>query len=237
MKSATSLMKNVFSLFGIHISRIPTSKKCEWDRLSLLQSVNTVIDVGIGDKGSPFLYSYFPNARFISIDALIECKQVVERALADSTEQNLFIHTALGSSAGHIDINVSRKLSRSSVLERTSIPDQSYDITERRRVRLETLDAVTASLDLKSGILIKIDVEGFELEVLKGSTELLAKTKYVMIEAPSSKNFQCSYTFLELAIFMKELSFDYFLIVKSDIPHFDVCFFKGDRPGMTKGGM
>ena len=39
-------------------------------------------------------------------------------------------------------------------------------------------------------ILIKIDVQGFELEVLKGSRKLLKKTKYVLLEVSQNEMYK-----------------------------------------------
>ena len=72
--------------------------------------------------------------------------------------------------------------------------------TQAKRVIGEgTIPCTTLdSLDLKNIDLIKIDVEGYEKEVLKGAENLLKKAKYVMIELNSntekygSSNIDCS---------------------------------------------
>jgi len=44
------------------------------------------------------------------------------------------------------------------------------------------LDDLLVSKDLKKPIFVKIDVEGFEFDVIKGAKRILAETNYVMVE-------------------------------------------------------
>ncbi|WP_228008627.1 FkbM family methyltransferase [Microcystis aeruginosa] len=60
-----------------------------------------------------------------------------------------------------------------------SISQNQQDMEE---VEIRTLDATYASDNLPIPDVIKLDVQGFELEVLKGSMNLLKKSKYLVIE-------------------------------------------------------
>jgi hypothetical protein len=53
---------------------------------------------------------------------------------------------------------------------------------------VKTLDAVAAELALDHIDLLKIDVEGFEFEVLKGAGQILQKTDAVIIEVSLVRN-------------------------------------------------
>jgi FkbM family methyltransferase len=53
---------------------------------------------------------------------------------------------------------------------------------EQEEVEIRILDAIYASDNLPIPDVIKLDVQGFELEVLKGSINLLKKSKYLVIE-------------------------------------------------------
>ena len=50
-------------------------------------------------------------------------------------------------------------------------------------VEVYPLDDLLVSRDLKKPIFVKIDVEGVESDVIKGSKRILAETNYVMVEA------------------------------------------------------
>ncbi len=55
---------------------------------------------------------------------------------------------------------------------------QAKRVNDKGDIRLLTLD----SLEYKDVDMIKIDVEGFEMEVLKGASKMLESVQYVMIE-------------------------------------------------------
>jgi FkbM family methyltransferase len=57
-------------------------------------------------------------------------------------------------------------------------------VTDNNNIELEaiTLDEITKSIGLKKIDLIKIDAEGSEYEILKGSEYTLKLTKYLIIE-------------------------------------------------------
>jgi FkbM family methyltransferase len=58
----------------------------------------------------------------------------------------------------------------------------SQNQQDQEEVEIRILDAIYASDDLPIPDVIKLDVQGFELEVLKGSMNLLKKSKYLVIE-------------------------------------------------------
>ena len=55
-----------------------------------------------------------------------------------------------------------------------------YDAARQTRVPVETLDSLAEGLGTID--LLKIDVEGFELDVLEGAAAVLARTRFVLIE-------------------------------------------------------
>lgn len=196
-----------------------------YHRLEKLPPLSTIIDVGVGDEGSPFLYERFEDAYYISIDPVAESEQAVNKHLND--DQSVFIGKALGSEKGVIELEVSNKASRTSLLERTDY-DSKSEITETREVEIDTLDSVVSNFKIKSPSLLKVDVEGGELEVLKSGTETLKAVDYVVLEMPLTKNFEDSYTFSDAILFMKNQDFEVFQILKAHNRNSDVLFCKSD---------
>jgi FkbM family methyltransferase len=57
------------------------------------------------------------------------------------------------------------------------------------KVQTSTIDSLISSLNLSGDIdLIKIDVEGSEVDCIKGATQTLQKTKHMLIECHSTQN-------------------------------------------------
>lgn len=224
---ASCLFKGRGTRFDARLDKQPS-----YARLGKIPAMSTVIDVGVGDGGSPFLYSHSPNAFFVSIDPLGECARAVERHL--SKDQSVFVQTALGSKDTEATIRVSRKLSRTSLLNRVKHDENSYP-TEERAIKIRRLDVVVEELEqaqkfLKAPILLKIDVEGYELECLRGASVTLERCAFVILEAPLTENFAGSYKFSDLIAAMSEKGFEVFQVLKAGNNSIDLLFGKVDDP-------
>jgi FkbM family methyltransferase len=57
-----------------------------------------------------------------------------------------------------------------------------FNETHRRKLRTDTLDAVKQSKNFPSPDLLKMDVQGAELDVLKGAVETLTSVKHIILE-------------------------------------------------------
>ena len=64
--------------------------------------------------------------------------------------------------------------------------NNDYFVKEKRNIKIRNLDQILKKKKLIKPILIKIDVQGFELEVLKGAKQILSKVDYIILE--TSKN-------------------------------------------------
>ena len=93
---------------------------------------------------------------------------------------------ALGETAGEAEINVSPGSVHSSFLSMApryleTAPGAAYVGTET--VPMETLDSVSAEfLSPSSGVGIKLDVQGYEMNVLRGGPELLRRAVFIEAE-------------------------------------------------------
>jgi FkbM family methyltransferase len=116
----------------------------------------------------------------ISIEANPETYKLLERNLR-ANRCGLPIHCALTSQAGEVELfvpgswDVYSSLRAEGVVE--GVADNSY------RVKARTLDNVIAELALSQIDLVKIDIEGGELDVLKSAPQLLSAFRpFIVIE-------------------------------------------------------
>jgi FkbM family methyltransferase len=88
------------------------------------------------------------------------------------------IHAAVGATNGTCEINTANESSMAVV---TTSQTQYVPAEKVVSVRLVTLDTYAAEKNIWPDLL-KVDVEGFEVEVLRGATECLKRLRHVVLE-------------------------------------------------------
>ncbi|MBT5749582.1 MAG: FkbM family methyltransferase [Flavobacteriales bacterium] len=151
----------------------------DWDQLNTLPEIDTLIDIGVGDIGTPELYERFNKAKLILIDPLIECNSYIQENLLHRDQ--CFINSALGLSPGVLPLNIFSTPGLSTFLKVSDINFTDKPI-EKREVAIDLLDNVIVNKKNLGSIGIKIDTEGYELDVIKGSPKTLSNTKFVLAE-------------------------------------------------------
>jgi FkbM family methyltransferase len=148
-------------------------------------SPRTVIDVGVAE-GTEALYRTFTEARHILVEPLAEFASHLERI------QRRFAHVecvaaAAGSKPGRVTLNIGPHLQLSS---RHQVLAPQFSATDSRAVDVVTLDDIWSSRNAEAPALLKIDVEGDELEVLRGAPQVLTHCEYLVLEVPIRETFR-----------------------------------------------
>ena len=170
--------------------------------LASLGNVGTVIDVGVLN-GTPELYKAFPEARLILIEALPmyegTCRSIMEGRQGE-------IHMcAVGANDGVARIRHYPSIPARSSLLHTHVPND-FEV-EEIEVPLRRLDTLLHEDKFSGNILLKIDVEGMELEVLRGAVGILDRVKYIIAETSVKKRHKESYRFADLVGFLADQNF------------------------------
>jgi FkbM family methyltransferase len=141
--------------------------------------IASVIDVGAayGDFAIE-CRPLFPNAQCLLVEPLEEYGSHLQRALATIGNAELVI-AALGAHDGETTLNVHADWVGSSTYVEAEEPGVNGT---PRTVRMATLDGLIAQRDLPGPYLLKIDVQGAELDVLAGASVTLSKAAYVLLE-------------------------------------------------------
>ena len=145
----------------------------------------TVVDIG-ANRGQFALVSHecCPSAKIFSFEPLNEPATVFDRLFKDSQRIKLFRY-AIGRQAGDAPMYLSHSDDSSSLLPITDLQNEIFPGTglkEIRSVAVARLDELINWDDLIKPALLKIDVQGFELEVLYGCDSLLGNFQYVYVE-------------------------------------------------------
>ena len=182
-------------------------KKWRWSPsyLARLARPGTVVDVGAG-YGTPELHRAFPGAHFCLVEPVEEYAPYLEK-LARTCDCCIH-YRAVGSRAGALEIQVDPHiLTRTSFAARTDLTSTGASLRSRQ-VEVVTLDQLRAEHhQLPGPILLKIDTEGFELEVIKGGDRFLQETATVIAEVSIGPRFVGGYCFEELVRAMDERGF------------------------------
>jgi FkbM family methyltransferase len=203
---------SILEPFGLEIHRKPTatdharnSMRAALEHLKNLDFYpKTVIDVGAAFGTEP-LYAVFPLARHILIEPLEEFKPVLDQLSEKLAPVKLeYIIAAAVEKSGTVTLHVHPDLVGSSLY----LEDEDSDVNGVSRVvPAVTLDQVCREWKLDSPFLIKADVQGAELDVLKGGIETLKLTEYVILETVLFQTFINGSSFLDVIEFMKQQGF------------------------------
>lgn len=135
----------------------------------------TCIDVGAAHGTLPF-YEAFPKSKHLLIESLAEYESEIK--LIMRKYECFYEKAAAGSTPGILKINLKERITGSSIFCELPGIDQGAP----REVRMVTLDQICEDRKLPGPYLVKIDVEGAEMEVVKGSEKIIGETLAFILE-------------------------------------------------------
>lgn len=154
-------------------------------RQILTGNLATVVDVG-ANRGQFALAirRWALKARIISFEPLAEAAEIFRKVFQG--EPGVILHqAAIGPEAGEATIHVAAADDSSSLLLSTPMQERLFPGTsETRTERIEVgrLSDYVSSEDIVSPAMLKLDVQGFELEALRGCEDLLARFSHIYTE-------------------------------------------------------
>jgi len=137
-----------------------------------------VVDVG-ANRGywTRAAFKYFPNAVYTLVEPQDHLKSYTQDLVAQGCKIR-WINAGCGDFCGTLPLVVSYRDDSCSFDDRHANPT-----AQRITVPMFTLNKLVASSDAGLPEMVKIDAEGFDLKVLAGASDLLAKTDIFLVEA------------------------------------------------------
>ena len=164
----------------------------------------TVLDVGAA-YGTFTLkcHNIFPKSRYLLIEPLQEYKSYLEEVIK-AVPKAEYILSAATAKRGDVNINVHPDLVGSS----TYLEREDSDVNGvPRTVPGETLDNLCEDRKASGPYLIKVDVQGAELDVLLGAKKVLNETEYIILEVSLFEFFEGGPQFYDVVHYMKSCGF------------------------------
>ena len=168
-------------------------------------NISNVIDVGanVGQFGLDIRRHGF-EGQIISFEPVNEIFELLEKT-ARRNQPWKAIKLGLGASESERTINISSNEGlSSSILEMETLHLENFPnstTVARQNVSISTIDQVLMALAIRpQEIMLKLDVQGFESEVLKGASQSLSKIPLCYLEVSISPLYKGEVTFLPILI-------------------------------------
>ena len=181
------------------------------ERRGLFQEVDGIIDVGANIGQFAYMcHSVWPQLPIYSFEPAPECFFRLEQTFARYSIPGRCFPVAVGDAGGERVLHIYENSVNNSLLQRCD-PD---DIEQRGvTVRCVTLDELSATLSNLKSPLLKVDVQGYELSVLKGATELLRRCRYVLVEVSFRRAYLGNAHAADILSFLRDHGFGCFDIL------------------------
>jgi FkbM family methyltransferase len=182
-------------------------------------AIDVVLDVGAntGQYGDLLLRMGF-RGTVISFEAIPSVHRILaRRANAKSSSWIIAPCAALGSQRGYVQLNIAANSVSSSVLPMRSMhleaaPQSKY--VEQQTVPVERLDELALQMLPSLGrLLIKVDTQGYEMEVLKGAEGLLQRTAAIQLELSLVPLYEGAPKFVDMIAYVESKGFELFSLV------------------------
>lgn len=162
----------------------------------------TVLDVGAA-YGTPDLYQVFPQSHHLLLEPLEEYEPALKKWVATYTHLDYILAAASDHDKG-VTIHVDPSKVGASIYQHKI----SKEITiTQRDIATVRLDKVCMERNLPKPYLIKIDVQGAELDVVRGATDILNDTEYIVMETSFFEFNEKMPQLYDIITFMKTLGF------------------------------
>ena len=192
--------------------RPQSSPEAALARMLSQHCIDTVLDVGANEgQYALFLRELGFSGRIISFEPLATAHRRLQRSAVKDASWIVPPRTAIGNQEGHIQLNLASNGASSSILpmleaHRRAAPDVGYVGTDA--VPISRLDRIAEEfLGEARNIFLKVDAQGFELQVLQGATELMGRIAGAQLELSLVPLYEGQALFTELIDWMRKASF------------------------------
>ena len=202
-KRIAHVVNSVLRRFGVRLVR---DNRDSFTMSSAIQRIvqhdipiRSIIDIGASDgRWSIDTMRTFPRASCLAIEPLHERRDALETLKQQHDNFDYALCVAGDRNGEQITLNVSDDLDGSTV-------DGNHG--KARSVPVRTVDAIVTGHSLEGPFLLKFDTHGYEIPILIGAKDTLAKTNVIVMEVYNFKITDDALRFHEMCSHMERLGF------------------------------
>lgn len=207
-------IKRLLKVNGVIIKRHPEMDVKRRMQLINQKNINSIIDVGanIGQYAT-LMREYGYKGKILSFEPLLDAHEKLSKSAGNDPLWEAYNY-ALGDKNEKAFINVAGNSFSSSILDMLDIthenaPELKY--VDKQEITIKKLDEIFEELcDTKSSTMLKIDVQGFEKEVLEGARESLRHIDIIQLEMAVIPLYKDEMTLCDMITYLKGLNFELF---------------------------
>ena len=199
------------------------------------ERIGTVLDVGANEgQFIKVARALFPQASILAFEPIPSLNRGLQSLLGSSAKNAVF-QVACGREPATRTLHLATFGPATSLLNPTSLRIPDFPVVETNEsidVQVERLDRLVAGCDfVLKPYLLKIDVQGFELEVLHGATGILPDIVAVVCEVNLAPFYEGQASFEDIYAFMRQHDFSLVNLAEpirapgtEEILYFDAAF-------------
>lgn len=160
-----------------------------------------ILDVGAySGKWTSSILTIYPDSKYIMFEAQ-PSKEIILNDMKNK-HKNVFYHMGLLGNENKTDVPFFLMETGSSVLS-----ENTEHIREQTLLSMTTIDDLLETETINGSCFLKIDVQGFEIEVLKGASKTLSQVDLVLLEVSILEYNEGSPLIHEILQYMNEQGF------------------------------
>jgi len=204
------LVRDIFNFVGADVVRFPKAALgMKWLREL---NINTVVDVGANlGQFAQKIIKILPHSKVLSFEPLPKEFGKLKKKFGSNPNISVFNY-ALGNNVGKTYFHKSEFSPSSSVLDMSAIHKANFPFTSsstKIEVVIERLDNFLLKINPDEKTLIKLDVQGYESEVISGGEKVISKSKVLIIEISFRELYDGQKLFDDIYPHLRELGYRY----------------------------
>ncbi len=212
-------LRSLSRSFGLELSRynLHHSEELLLKRIREHLGIHTILDVGAnaGQYALQAMQHGF-NGAIYSFEPIPGVFNQLEMVAAKYPRWHVH-NTAMGASVEEVEIHVSENFVSSSILEVTAASTDAAPAsrtTHQEKIKVSTVDVFFSNhAGLKKEILLKLDIQGYELNALKGAVSSLPSIKMIQVELSFTKLYEGGPLYDEVIDHLRRAGYELFTLI------------------------